>query len=289
MSDWYQIESNQLVIQVTSSGAELKRLFNKIWNKELLWQSDEKIWKRSAPILFPIVGKLINDQYSYNEQEFQMNQHGFARDMEFVCIKSESDELKFLLGTTKETFAKFPFLFNLTVTYKVEENKLSFETEIKNLDQKDMYFSIGWHPAFEVRNLSDAEIEFEKKEAKYFLLNEGKVDLKKSLGFDNIHLSLEKNMFENDALIFPKLKSKWVALNDWKAKEQIKLNLGNHSYLGIWGKENVPFLCMEPWMGLADLVDSSGKIEEKHGIIKLKSKGSFEFSCSLEFNKLVGR
>jgi len=289
MSEWYQIESNQLVVQVTSTGAEMKRLFNKIWNRELLWQGEERIWKRSAPLLFPIVGKLDQGRYFFDEKEYQLDQHGFARDLEFVCIKSEADEVQFLLGTTKESFLKYPFLFNLIVTYKVEENQLHFKATVKNIDQKDMYFSFGWHPAFDVRNMHDSDIELEKRESKYLLLEDGLLDLKKAHGFENNIITLEKDMFKNDAMILPKPKSKWIAFNDRKLKEQIKMNIGECSYFGIWGKDSIPFICLEPWMGVTDLVSTNGNLKEKHGILKLKSKSSYDFHCTLEFNKLTGK
>jgi len=111
MSDWYQIENHLLTVQLVSKGAEVKRLFNKIWNRELMWLGDEKIWNRSSPILFPIVGKLIDDEYIYEGKTYKIAQHGFARDMDFACTRSDVDEIEFTLNATKETFKMYPFLF----------------------------------------------------------------------------------------------------------------------------------------------------------------------------------
>ena len=104
MSEWYQIESNSLIIQITSKGAEMKRLFSREWHRELLWLGDEKVWNRSAPVLFPIVGKLLDDEYILKDKTFKMTQHGFARDFEFKCTECGTSEAEFLLVATQETF-----------------------------------------------------------------------------------------------------------------------------------------------------------------------------------------
>jgi galactose mutarotase-like enzyme len=51
----------------------------------------------------------------------------------------------------------------------------------------------------------------------------------------------------------------------------------NFPYLGIWSQSaEAPFICLEPWQGIADSVDSSGKIEEKEGIRQLKAGKKFK-------------
>jgi galactose mutarotase-like enzyme len=121
MSDWYQIDNNYFTVQVTSTGAEIKRLFAKPWNRELLWipldESARKIWNRSTPILFPIVGKLKDDSYKLKEKVYQMAQHGFARDKNFQCLECGSSEMEFFLEADQETFKLYPFCFELRVKY----------------------------------------------------------------------------------------------------------------------------------------------------------------------------
>ena len=281
MSDWYQIESNALVIQVTSKGAEMKRLFSREWHRELLWLGDEKNWNRSAPVLFPIVGKLKDDEYQLKGKTYKMPQHGFARDMEFKCIKCEASEVAFVMEATQETYNQYPFLFELSVIYKVEDSKVTISYFVKNTDRQDIFFSIGAHPGFETKNLSHYEIHFEKEEKEYFRLNEGQVDFSHSTDLHSNVLELNPELFKEDALIFKKLKSRYVDLVDKKRNEIIRLH-SNTSHWGIWGKGNVPFVCLEPWYGLADVKGFDKNLETKEGIITLGEGELFGFSYTLE-------
>jgi galactose mutarotase-like enzyme len=115
MSDWYQIENSTFTIQVTSLGAEIKRMYVKSWHRDILWvphdEKSKKIWGRSSPILFPIVGKFKNDTYKFKGKDYQMPQHGFARDREFECLSCYLNIMEFFLEADQETFKFYPFCF----------------------------------------------------------------------------------------------------------------------------------------------------------------------------------
>ena len=93
----FQLQNNRLWVKVNSFGAELCSVISCDTSIEYIWQADEKVWSRHAPNLFPIVGKLRGGQYSYNEKLYQLPQHGFARDNEFVCIEERTDYLRLVL------------------------------------------------------------------------------------------------------------------------------------------------------------------------------------------------
>nr|BDT26837.1 aldose 1-epimerase family protein [Bacteriovorax sp. HI3] len=281
MSDWYQIESNSLIVQVTSLGAEMKRLFSRDWHRELLWLGDERNWKRSAPVLFPIVGKLKDDEYYLQGKTFKMPQHGFARDYEFKCTECGASEIEFLLVATQETFNQYPFCFELRVRYKVEGSKVIISYFVKNDDRQDIYFSIGAHPAFETNVLTNYEIRFEKEEKEYFRVENGLVNLTRPFGLNAQSIQLEKGLFADDALIFKKVKSKFVELIDKKRNEIIRVH-SHTPFLGVWGKGDVPFVCIEPWYGVCDSVDSDKNFETKNGLITLGAGEIFGFSYSIE-------
>ncbi len=281
MSDWYQIESNSLIVQVTSLGAEMKRLFSRDWHRELLWLGDEKTWKRSAPVLFPIVGRLKDDEYHLQGKTFKMSQHGFARDYEFKCTYCGASELEFLLVATQETFNLYPFCFELRVRYKVEDSKVIISYFVKNDDRQDIYFSIGAHPAFETAQLANYEIRFEKEEKEYFRVRDGLVDWLRPYDLDTQKMQMEKSLFADDALIFRKHKSKYFELVDKKRNEIIRVN-SHTPFLGIWGKGDVPFVCIEPWFGVSDSLDHDKQFETKNGLITLAAGDTFGFSYSIE-------
>ena len=51
---------------------------------------------------------------------------------------------------------------------------------------------------------------------------------------------------------------------------------------GIWTKPNAPFLCIEPWCGLADSVSDKGSIYEKEGIIILEINETFNRKIEID-------
>lgn len=285
MSEWYQIESNSLIVQITSKGAEMKRLFSREWHRELLWLGDEKVWNRSAPILFPIVGKLKDDEYLLKDKTFKMTQHGFARDFEFKCTECGTTEAEFLLVATQESFNQYPFLFELKVRYKVEGSKVSVSYFVKNDDRQDIFFSIGAHPGFDTKDIANYEIRFEKPEKEYFRVKDGLVNWSKPYDFNTDLIHVERSLFYDDALIFKKLKSKYIDLIDIKRKELIRVQ-ANASHWGIWAKGDVPFVCIEPWFGVADGVETDKNLETKNGIITLGEGEIFGFSYSIEMKHL---
>lgn len=286
MSDWYQIESNSLIVQVTSKGAEMKRLFSREWHRELLWLGDEKIWNRSAPVLFPIVGKLKDDEYHLKGKNYKMSQHGFARDFEFKCTECGSSEVEFLLEATQASFNFWPFCFELRIRYKVQDNKVIVSYFVKNVDRQDIYFSIGAHPGFDTKDIANYEIRFEIPEKEYFKVSNGLVDWKKAHEFKEQKLSVTKDLFKEDALIFKKLKSKYIDLVDTKRSEVIRVH-ANTPYWGIWGKGDVPFVCIEPWYGVADGMEHDKNLEEKNGIVTLGEGELFGFSYTIEMRQLL--
>ena len=150
-----------LEIESKSKGAELTSI--KLDGKEMLHQGE--YWNRHAPILFPIVGRLKNDETIINDRTFKMAQHGFARDMEFKELEKTEKEQKYVLESNKETLKKFPFEFSLYVTHLIEDNTLITKYKVVNKDKKQIIFGIGGHPAFICDYSSGRyKIEFEKQE-----------------------------------------------------------------------------------------------------------------------------
>ncbi len=286
MADWYQFENSYLTVQFSSQGAELKRLFSKPWNRELLWlpleEKDKKIWNRSSPMLFPIVGKLKGDEYHLKGKKYQMSQHGFARDREFKCIECVPTGATFLLVADQETFKQYPFCFELRVEYRLEDKKLNVTYSVKNVDRQDIYFSIGAHPGFVLGKGDNYEIQFEKKERGYFQLDGGLVNWKQLNALPSNVLVPTKELFSKDALIFKDVKSRYIDLVDLNRHETIRLHGCNTPYFGIWAKDSLPFICLEPWYGVSDDAFHDQNFETKKGIQTLAMGGTFKFSYAIE-------
>lgn len=286
MADWYQIENSSYTVQLTSTGAELKRLFSKPWHRELLWNPQDEnakvVWNRSAPILFPIVGKLKDDTYTLKGKTYQLSQHGFARDKEFKCLECGLSDVTFKLEADQDTFAHYPFCFELYVTYALDGKRLNITYSVKNVDRQDIYFSIGAHPGFETLNLADYEIHFEKKERGYFLTEKKLVNWKQLNAFSESIIVPDEATFAKDALILKDVKSRYIDLVNKRLHETIRIHGTNTPYLGLWGKEAVPFICIEPWYGVSDDLLADGNFESKVGIQTLAEGSTFKFSYAIE-------
>ena len=144
----YEIKNEHIKAKIKSFGAELNSLQKCAEELEYIWQGDSKYWNRHSPILFPIVGRLKNDSYTYQNQKYNMTQHGFARDKEFEVIKNEADFMEFRLKSDEKTLEIYPFSFELYLSYKLEKNSLIVSYKVINKSDDKMLFSIGAHPVF---------------------------------------------------------------------------------------------------------------------------------------------
>ena len=133
-------------IKVNSKGAELASL--KTDKKEYIWNGDPEFWGKHSPVLFPIVGSLKNNSYSFENKNYQLSRHGFARDLEFEVKEKTGNCMIFSLMANDKTFANYPFDFELQIKYTIQEKKLIIAYEVINKSDKKMPFSIGAHPAF---------------------------------------------------------------------------------------------------------------------------------------------
>ena len=284
------IENEDLKITADSDGAQLQSLIFKEDGKNYLWHGDSKYWGRRAPVLFPIVGRLKDDRYFYDEEEYKMTQHGFARDMEFELSESSDKHLLYTLNYNQQTLKIYPFKFKLEIKYELENNKLNISYRIFNEDQKELYYSIGAHPAFywpfkEGEKKEDYYLEFEKEEnAARYLLDDGLLNNQKEILLDKEKkLDLYPGLFKDDALVFKNISSNKVALKSKKSSREVELEFKDFPYLGIWSQSaEAPFICIEPWQGISDSTDSSGRLEEKEGINALKAGESDYFKHSIK-------
>ena len=287
----YEIKNSFIKAKIKSFGAELNSLQKCGEELEYIWQGDSKYWNRHSPILFPIVGRLKNDSYIYKNQKYNMTQHGFARDKEFEVIKNEADFIEFRLKSDEKTFEIYPFSFELYLSYKLEKNSLIVSYKVINKSDEKMLFSIGAHPAFnwtlkEDEKKEDYFLEFEniKQTKRYFLNDKGLVYKNEDLKIIDNKIALNEELFKNDALVFNDLNMKSVSLKNLKNDNFIKVNFDNFPYLGIWSKTSgAPFICIEPWFGVADEKNSTQKLEDKKGIITLQKDEIFSCFYSIEF------
>ncbi|MDR7212719.1 aldose 1-epimerase family protein [Flavobacterium piscis] len=277
------ISNKTLTASVKHAGAELFSLIDN-QNKEYMWSGNPDFWAKHSPVLFPIVGSLKNDTYTFNQKDYHLPRHGFARDMEFQLIQKTESAATFSLEYNEETLEKYPFKFELQIIYQLEGNKLRIAYKVINKGEIQIPFSIGAHPAFSLpKEFSNYDIEFEKEEKlEYFLLDDGLIsNTTKILKTSEDGVALHYKLFENDALVFKTLKSNSLTIFE-NSKPYLKVDFKDFPNLGIWTKENAPFICIEPWFGYSDTIEKSGDLFKKEGILLLDANQTFNSVFSIE-------
>ena len=277
------ISNSILTAQIKHLGAELFSLKSN-QNKEYIWEGNPIFWGKNSPILFPIVGSLKSNSYLYNDKEYPLNRHGFAREIEFELIEKTDESATFSLLSTTETKKKYPFDFELQIRYTLNDNKLNIDYIVINKNERTMPFSIGAHPAFALPgNFTEYSLEFQEDEIlNYHLLDEGLIsNTTNQLQLKNKQLDLKYQLFEKDALVFKTLKSKSITILK-NANPLLKVNFNDFPNLGIWTVVNAPFICIEPWFGYSDTIHSSGNLMEKEGIQLLEANHKVQYNFNIE-------
>lgn len=275
--------SNQNIsAQITTLGAELLSLEKD--HRNYIWTIDEQYWNKTSPVLFPIVGRLKNDQYTLNGKEFSLPRHGFARNYEFDVLKQTENSVIFKLSANEETVKVYPFDFDFLYHYVLNGNVLEITFEIINKNSFEMPFSIGAHPAFRLENpVENYSLQFEKEDLfkSYHLTHENFDGSFSIIESKNGEILLSDTLFENDALVFKTLESNYLFLAEHN-KPVLKFYFQDFPFLGIWKKIKAPFLCLEPWQGLADNTNHNGNFLEKEGVIILQPNSSKKLGYKIE-------
>jgi len=283
----HYIENDFLKIGVKEFGSEITSILSKKSNYEFLWQGNSEIWSGQSPILFPIIGRLIDDSYTLDGKNYIMQKHGFARKLPWKLLSKASERMSFILSDNEETKKCYPFSFDLIVTFTLKQNTLSVMHEVINKSDCTMYFSLGAHPAFNCE-IGDKLI-FDEPETLECI----KIDLERSLRLPETtpllnneqEITVTDDIFKEDALIFEDVKSESITLKSQHTNKSVKFNLGKAPYLGIWAKPGAPYVCIEPWCGVNDSTERKADFSQKDGIQKLNKKENFTYIWSAEFNE----
>ncbi|QHL88809.1 aldose 1-epimerase family protein [Nibribacter ruber] len=285
------LENDLVRIGVKSHGAELCSFIKKSDQREYIWQAHPEFWNRHAPVLFPIVGRLPKDQYLHQGQTYSLPQHGFARDLEFALISQEAAHLVYELKANDATRSVYPFEFSLQISYTLENQTLQVGYRVQHLGEGEMLFSIGAHPAFHCpmtpnTAFEDYYLEFSQPEtlARYLLQDgTGLQNGQTEPVLDNMAvLPLRYQQYEKDALVFKNVRSEKLTLKCDQHPYFVQMQYEGFPYLGIWTKSaGAPFLCIEPWHGIAGTAGPPVELSEKEGMLSLGTQQVFEASYTI--------
>lgn len=302
---------NQIHFEVDNHGAELKSL--RYVDREYLWQGDPEFWGRRAPVLFPIVGRLVEDTLRIDGHNFKMKQHGFARDSEFVRSDGQQSLLKEAYrhipeqnGIIRFSMVQgdyqniYPYLFDLSVSYIPWDNTLVCSWQVTNHSNNSMYFQIGTHPAFMLPDYKEADeihgfiqcYDVDGKVVSPIVCNYLEDGLRYTYGTPKTIvnelalLALTDKTFTDGAILLEGKQVASVALFDKQGRRILTVSSPQAESFGLWApsKPNCPFVCIEPWCGIADRHGFKGDFSERECNHCLAPDKVFFFNYSIQIH-----
>ncbi|QXE01385.1 aldose 1-epimerase family protein [Terribacillus sp. DMT04] len=288
------IENDLLKVEVAELGAEVRSVIHKDTKISYMWNGDAAYWGRVSPVLFPIVGRLKNNQYKAEGNRYELSQHGFLRDAAFKVSHTTKSAVTFTLESNGSFKEIYPYEFRVEIAYQLDNDKLSVEWRVTNLEQaKTMYFSIGAHPAFRLPLLSGEETADYKLQLK-------PVQHKQVTAYELVDgliresgqptelpvMTVNAHLFENDALVYDHIEEVHLQSDNGNG---VAVTMSGFPFVGIWSKYDktektmAPFICIEPWFGIADTVEATGELSEKAGVQQLQPRSDFHSVYTMTF------
>ncbi len=283
----YTIQNGQLSVSVKRYGAELSSLKSMETGIEYLWQGDPDVWYGQSPVLFPIVGTLLDNKYRVDGKEYELFRHGLARKRDFD-VKAQSDGRLILTQRwNEETLKQYPFRYEFDIAFLLDGKTLTVEHTIRNLGDGTMYFSVGAHPGFNCEIGDVLEFEQEEDAVVNEMIDEDSIlyDRHFPSPIDGKIFTISAHIFDKDAHVLSHLKSKSCTLKHQHSAETVEFTFGDAPYLGLWAKPGAPYVCIEPWYGINDNRDRKADFSQKRAIEQLAPGEAFTFRWSAKISE----
>ena len=274
----YTIENSNIRVSADELGAELQSIVLKSNEKEYLWQGCAPYWDGRAYNLFPVCGRLTEGKYNYNGKEYKMGAHGFLRKTLTKGEKVSETEMKFTLTPDDVVKAQYPFDFVYTVRYIIDGTTVKTVYTVENTGKKEMYFSLGGHPGFNVplcenESFDDYYLEFSdvspiKKLVFTPLFDTGRTESCELE--DGKVMPMYHAMFDNDGLFYTDMSST-VTLKSRKSNVFVRVDYADFENLGFWHTtaSEAPFICIEPWSSVPSFDGVVDDLTTKKQMIRL--------------------
>lgn len=289
------ISNEKLSVSISKLGAELRSLKD-AQGTEYLWDGNPAYWTGRAPNLFPYIGRLTEKTYKLNGVPYHMEIHGFAAKKRFSVQKTPKGAV-FRISDDASTRRIYPFLFDLSIEYRLEDACLKITYTVKNRDKHNMYFGIGGHPGF--------KLPFEKGLGfEDYYLDFDKTDVPVRIGFgdtcfrngddtpfplSNGRLQLKHSMFDKDAIVLREAACSVVLKSD-KGKKAVRVVYPGMPYIGFWHmpKTEAPYICIEPWSSLPSREGIVEEISKQEDLIKLPAGETYRNEWSIRIIEDTG-
>ena len=280
-----------LTAAIDPLGAQLSALRDR-HGRDLLWDGNPAVWSGRAPLLFPIVGALAGGHYRLDATSYSLPRHGFARGKLFDVVDASATRARFRLRADEATLQAYPFRFELVQQFDLHEATLTLTASVRNLGDTPMPASIGYHPAFRwplpyglprsahfIEFAGDEPAPMRRLDAAGLL-----TATPHPTPVVGRRLALDDALFQADVMIFDQLQSRSVTYGAG-AGPAIHVRYPDSAYLGVWSKPGAPFVCIEPWRGIADPVGFAGDFRTKPGVFMVAPGSSVPITLSISLQE----
>ncbi|MDH4441278.1 MAG: aldose 1-epimerase family protein [Rhizobium sp.] len=286
MPETIRIANEELAVDVSTLGAEMQSL-KTADGRDWLWNGAAAWWTGRSPILFPIVGKAPGDRLAVNGQIYPMAQHGIARRREFAIVEQTVHACRHELVSTGDTREVYPFDFRLTLEHRLDGRRLSVTATVENTGAAPLPFGIGFHPAFlwplpGAEGRTHAVILDNGAEPGVVQLEDGLIGRTLPTSpFKAGRLDLAHSLFDNDALIFPEGAGTGLTFAA-DGGPSLAFTFENLPNIALWQKPGAPFLCVEPWHGMAAHAGGTAELVERPYTVALAAGDTMRFGFTVE-------
>lgn len=259
-----------------------------LYQHQHFWQRDNHDLPGGWPFIFPICARIERDSifgnYLYDGELYNLPIHGFASSLPWQVVSNPQQPNRIVL-TLKETTATlkcYPFNFNITLEYQVENNIFMCHQTYTNTGNKPLPYYAGFHPYFltPLPQQGKDEVLLDYKPIRRFRYNERLTDLVGTqqlfplpasiadpiINEQLVELSADKNITLNfpDGFKFT-LRAEGVDDNNM------------FRYVQLYTQSTEPFICIEPWMSFPNALNSVAGVrwlqpgQSEHGYLQLST------------------
>ena len=270
MTEWVSIHNGGCEAHVDLLGAELRS-----WrqgSRELIWRGDLASWARSAPILFPVVGRCNRGQIRVDGKPYPMPVHGFASTRRFVLEHAARSQVVLSLTDSDETRRHYPFAFGLTIAFTISQSALAVRMSVINRDERPMPYAAGLHPGLQwsgrAAGASEATIRFSRREIASVpvITSQGLfAPERRAIALEGRTMALTPGNLGKEAVCFLNARSRRATFMPGDGTA-IDVENENLPHFAVWTMGKAAFLSIESWTGHGDLEGYEGEFADRPSI-----------------------
>lgn len=284
------IKSDRLTVEVDEIGSSLSSIIDNQSGSQYIWQGDEKSWTGHDVTIFPFVGRLKDGFYTVDGKKYFMPPHGLCREHNFAIEDKSQSHIAHVFRYDEDTLKVYPYKFKLTVQHSVNGCEYVKTMTVTNIDDKEIYYSLGGHPAMSViehdGDTKQNAIVFPREIApnNYYLDEVGHYITKKAKYASFKELSCAKELMKQLKTVIL-TDEKFVAL-ELRRSDGVKFQFAfdEPPALAFWSHpDSGAYYCVEPWWGVPDFAEPTRELKDKELIQKLAVGESRQYSFSIKF------